>query len=346
MLRRFGPVFVVIMFFGAVVLPAQDENPAEGGGENGGEKNFLFPIHIPSQMAAGGQVDWQPDWPANIPVDAFSILNDDVARRISALTLDGGGVSLTARRSAEGILTEFPVFLNGGFYQFSANLDSAGRIRGFTMDGENPLEIEFLAFENSGGEPSLARIHQGESWFFASIMHSDALILETWYDVDGNPLAVFTSQVFAGRAGWRPESYRSVLQVAPDPEGTGDTESEASSQPTAPAVSESRLYFDGAGNTTRIDADGHIFEALYSDNILSYWKKPDLGNVALQWDETGCLARMAGITQDDVPLDYRYQYRLDGRGAWTARLDVRMMLELGVLIPFPGDSFRRTIQYR
>jgi hypothetical protein len=346
MLRRLGLGFTVIMLFQAVVLPAQDENTAEGGGQDAGENFFLFPVHVPLQTAAGGRVEWRPDWPANVPVDAFSILNDDGTRRVSALTLDGGEISLTARRDGQGALSEFPVFLNGGFYQFSTNLDPAGKVNGFTMNGENPLEIELLAFENTGGEPSLARIHSGESWFFASILYQDALILETWYDADGNPLAVFTSKAAGGGAIRRPASYRSVFGATSDGENSGSPENEVAAPDAVPATSESRLYFDGMGNTTLIDTDGAVFEALYNGAGPRYWKQPDLGHVALQWDEAGRLVRMAGMDRDDQPLDYRYEYKFDRQGAWTERLEIRMTPELDVLLPVPGDSFRRTIEYR
>jgi hypothetical protein len=346
MLRRLVLGFTIIMFFQAVVLPAQDENPEDGGVEDGEKNFFLFPVHIPLQTAAGGRIEWRPDWPANIPVDSFSIFNDDGARRVSALTLDDGEISLTARRDGRGILSEFPVFLNGGFCQFNTNFDPAGRVRGFTMDGENLLEIELLAFENPGGKPSLARIREGESWFFASLLYQDALILETWYDTDGNPLAVFTSKTAGGGAIPRPVSYRSVFQAAPGEDNTGSPGNEVETPAAVPATSESRLYFDSMANITLIDTDGAVSEALYNGTGPRYWKQPGLGHVALQWDEAGRLVRMTGIDRDGQPLDYRYEYKFDGQGAWTERLEIRMMPELEMLMPVPGDSFRRTIEYR
>ena len=363
MLRRLALGFTIIMFFQALLLPARDENPAEGGGvenggENGGENSgeksfFLFPVHVPLQTLAGGRVEWRPDWPANIPVDAFSILNDDGERRVSALTLvtaltpEGGEISLTARRDGRGILTEFPVFLNGAFYQFNTNLDPAGKVLGFTTGGENPVEIELLSFENPGGEPSLARIHQGESWFFASILYQDPLILETWYDVDGNPLAVFTTPASGFLIRSVVASRKPALGMLPrSGRETGWPARSGDSVQAGLLLSENRLYFDSMANITRIDTDGAVSEAVYSGARLRYWKQPDSGRVALQWDETGCLVRMAGTAQDGQPLDYRYEYKFDGQGAWTERLEIRMTAELGALIPVPGDSFRRVIEYR
>ncbi|MDR2097342.1 MAG: hypothetical protein LBP37_02355 [Spirochaetaceae bacterium] len=346
MLRRFGLgfVFMILFSWGA---RAQDNAQAESAGEesaavDSSEGDFIFPVYLLYETAAGGKIEWQPDWPADIPVDTFRVLNKGEARLVTALTLEGGGVNLTLRRNRRGVLTEFPLFLNGAFYRFRTNFDSVGKIRGFTAADEKPAEIEFLAFENPDGKPSLARIHGGESWFFASILYEDAFTIETWYDADGNPLAVFTAELTWGR----PKSYRSVFAAAAGTESSGGDEDASDSTVQAPVVSESRLYFDGAGNTTRIEADGNVFEALYKDAGLSYWKSPALGHAALQWDENGRLVRMAGFAGDDVPIDFRYEYEFDGQGAWTERREFRMTEEMGVLIPSSGLSFKRTIEYR
>jgi hypothetical protein len=332
MIKRIGFAFVVVFFRTAVLSgQVQAEDPAIEAPED----DFIFPVYVLSQMSAGGKIEWRPDWPANIPVDAFDILN--AAGSVSALTLAGGEISLTARRTGRGILTEFPVFLDGAFYQFSAKFDSAGAVSGFTMSGENPLEIEFLAFENQSGEPSLARIQNGESWFFASISRQNSFVIETWYDVDGNPLAVFTAEL--------PESYRSVFKSVPDTENSEIIDA-ARDSPAVPAMSERRVYFDGMGNATKIDSDGTVFEALYNGMAPRYWKRPDLGDVALQWDEEGRLVRMAGFAEDHAPLDFRYQYEFDAQGAWTERRSFNMKPEMDVLIPYPVDSFSRVIEYR
>jgi hypothetical protein len=330
MLKRFGFVFIVV-FFESATLTGQDGGQVEDRAGDSG----AFPVYVLPLTAAGGRIDWRPDWPTGIPVDAFNIFNADVS--VSMLTLDGENISLTVRRNGRGLLTEFPVFLDGAFYGFSAKFDSAGNISGFTMTGENSLEIEFLAFENQGGEPSLARIKNGESWFFASIFYRNYSVIETWYDADGNPLAVFTAEL--------PQSYRSVFQAAPDTENTENIDVVPSESPV-PARHESRLYFDSMGNATRIDTDGAVFEALYNGAVPRYWKHPALGHVALQWDGQGRLVRMTGFAEDDTPLDSRYEYEFDAEGAWTERREFRMKTALDILIPHPGDSFRRSIEYR
>jgi hypothetical protein len=335
MVKRIGFIFIVVFFQTAALTAQEQAEDAVVEEAEDAEGDFIFPVYVLPQTSTSGKIEWRPDWPANIPVDAFDILN--AGGSVSAMTLVGGEINLTVRRNERGVLTEFPVFLDGAFYQFSTKFDSAGSISGFTMAGENPLEIELLAFGNQGGEPSLARIQNGESWFFASISRQASFVVETWYDVDGNPLAVFTADI--------PKSYRSVFQAVPDTENMEiiDTAGDSTAEP---AISESRLYFDSMGNAAKIDTDGAVFEALYNGMGPRYWKRPALGHVALQWDEGGRLVRMAGFAEDEAPLDFRYEYDFDGQGAWTERREFNMKTEMNVLIPYPGDSFSRVIEYR
>ena len=113
-----------------------------------------------------------------------------------------------------------------------------------------------------------------------------------------------------------------------------------------PAVGGGENGGGGGENFLLVDTDGAVSQAVYNGRGPRYWKQPDLGRVALQWDEAGRLVRMAGTARDGQPLDYRYQYKFDGQGAWTERMEVRMTPGLDALIPVPGDSFRRTVEYR
>ncbi|MDR2803626.1 MAG: hypothetical protein LBB22_04990 [Treponema sp.] len=354
MLRSFVPVCLVFMF-AAVFLPAQDEiDDSEKP-----ESDFLFPIHILLRDAESGRVSWSPDWPANIPVDAFDVFNSG-NYNVSAVTLSGGGYVLNARLDSGGA-SAFPVYLNGVFYQVTTEFDSEEKVAGFTVEGESPIQIEFLAFDNVDGEPSLARIHEGESWFFASIAYRSGLTLETWRDVDGNIIAVFTART-SGRtdSGGTPQFYKSVIQHRQ--EEAADTENavfkddggkSAGISGGESEISSSSEYFDfdSMGNMTRIRKDDSIFEALYTGGGPRYWKQSGFGNFALQWDGQGRLVRMTGFSfdggdADEEALDYRYEYTFDERGAWTERREIRMSPELGVLAPSAGDSFQRIIEYR
>ncbi|MDR0383501.1 MAG: hypothetical protein LBH50_05890, partial [Spirochaetaceae bacterium] len=67
---------------------------------------------------------------------------------------------------------------------------------------------------------------------------------------------------------------------------------------------------------------------------------------ALQRDAEGRVVRMTGEAEDESPLDYRYEYDVDGRGSWVERREFRMTAKLDALIPVAGDSFRRSIEYR
>ncbi|MDR1256567.1 MAG: hypothetical protein LBJ86_02340 [Spirochaetaceae bacterium] len=308
-----------------VVLSAQESKPSEKDGA------FIFPVHIALQTAADGRVVWRPDWPFGIPVDTFGVLDGDGTRRVMSVELDGGGFNLSAGLNDSGALVRFPVFLNGEFCQFEASYDSEGRIGGFTVgaDGEDPVEVEFLDYENEDAQPSLARIHGGGEWFFASIRFQNGSTVETWYDAAGNALAVFTTRFAYGL----PRSYRAVIRA------DGETDEAADGNSDRNAV----LDFDSMGNATRIDYGDSIFEAVYAGTELRYWKGP--AALALQWDGEGRIVRMTGEGTDGA-IDYRYEYDVDGQGAWTERREFRMTAELDALIPAAGDSFRRRIEYR
>lgn len=328
-----------------------DETNANGADE------LIIPIHILLQNAAGGRIMWQPDWPPNIPVDAFNILNEDWGREISAVTLVNGDLELSARRDEQGLLTEFPVFMNGVFYQFRTQFDSRGRISGFVMRGETPVEIQFLAFENSGGRPSLARIHSGSSWLFASLSEQNGLALETWYDAAGTPLAVFSAQSENGRIRFYKYAIQNTGGETANPPSAAETR-----QPAVQAADNAKvptvvmtpgtvvkvkiLHYDSMGNTTQAGYEEGVFEAVYNGRNLYYWQDPAARGVSLQWDGRGLLVRMSGVAGDNAALDYRYEYIVDDQGAWIERREFSMEPMLGVLIPVAGGSFTRKIEYR
>jgi hypothetical protein len=340
--------------FSVMFAAAQNKYSAETS--SNGIDDLIIPIHVLLQNAASGRITWQPDWPPNIPVDAFKILNDDWARDISAVTLASGDLHLTARRDEQGLFTEFPVFLNGSFYQFKTQFDSRGRISGFVMEGGTPIEIKFLAFENIGGGPSLARIRSGGTWLFASLSDQNGLALETWYDAAGTPLAVFSAQSENGEIRF----YKYAIQN--NGSGTANT-SAAEAKPPAVQVTNNVkvptvvmtpgsvirvkvLQYDNMGNTTQVGSEQGIFEAVYNGQNLYYWKDPDSRKVSLQWDGRGLLVRMAGVAEDNKALDYRYEYIIDNQGAWVERREFSMEQRLGVLIPVASSSFTRKIEYR
>ncbi|MDR0409097.1 MAG: hypothetical protein LBH18_01670, partial [Spirochaetaceae bacterium] len=225
---RFLSITFLMIGFSVIILTAQDKYPSGSNVDETSE--LIIPIHVLLQNAMSGRITWQPDWPSSIPVDAFNILNDEWAHNVSAVTLLNGNIKLTARRDEQGLFTEFPVFMNGIFYQFKTRFDSKGRISGFAMDGESPIEIEFLAFENADGKPSLARIRNGGVWLFASLLDQNGLSLETWYDAGGTPLAVFSAQSENGQVRF----YKYAIQSSPEEMGNAP-QTDKSPNITAPS---------------------------------------------------------------------------------------------------------------
>jgi hypothetical protein len=343
MLKFLNTTFLMIGF-STMLLTAQNRYSAEINGN--GTNDLTIPIQVLLQNAASGRIMWQPDWPPNIPVDAFNILNDDRAREISAVTLANGDLQLSARRDRRGLFTEFPVFMNGVFYQFTTRFDSRGRINGFLMKGESPVEIQVLAFENSGGRPSLARMHSGGTWLFASLSDQNGVTLETWYDAAGTPLAVFSAQSENGVIRF----YKYAIQnyggeMAAPPSASGRRPPAVVITPGS-VVRVKVLHYDSMGNMTRVGSEQGVFEAVYNGRRLYYWQDPAARRVSLQWDDRGHLVRMSGVARDNAALDYRYEYIVDNHGMWIERREFSMEPMLGALVPVSGGSFIRKIEYR
>jgi hypothetical protein len=225
------------------------------------------------------------------------------------------------------------------------------------MRGETPVEIQFLAFENSGGRPSLARIHSGSSWLFASLSEQNGLALETWYDAAGTPLAVFSAQSENGRIRFYKYAIQNTGGETANPPSAAETR-----QPAVQAADNAKvptvvmtpgtvvkvkiLHYDSMGNTTQAGYEEGVFEAVYNGRNLYYWQDPAARGVSLQWDGRGLLVRMSGVAGDNAALDYRYEYIVDDQGAWIERREFSMEPMLGVLIPVAGGSFTRKIEYR
>ncbi|MCL2320427.1 MAG: hypothetical protein FWC45_10105, partial [Treponema sp.] len=115
---------------------------------------------------------------------------------------------------------------------------------------------------------------------------------------------------------------------------------------------------------TGIAGPGGLFGVLYyREDLPRYWERlprtgmaggtkdrEGAGNFSLQWDEEGSLVRISYRTASpgtfESPVEYRYDYTLDERGNWIERREIRMIRRLGLLVPLPGITFTRVLEYR
>jgi hypothetical protein len=240
---------------------------------------------------------------------------------------DGTSLELSGSGGRPGT---FPVLTELGeeaaLVQGRAEYDSRGRLSRLFW-GE--ADAEALRWDEEN-RPVLFRVFTGD-YSFAALEYLPHELTETWYDREGAPLVIFTSQ----------SGMRSRFFVSPGhgegPEGAPD--------PGKVLL----FYHTNEGLISQIEiAGGKTLSALYNEKGTPlYLGRKDGGqdyNWRYQWDEAGFLVRFSGGTGED-PVDYRYEYTLDSRGNWTERRALAMEEAGGVLVPVRIDVIRRTIRY-
>jgi hypothetical protein len=349
-----------------------------------------FPLMSILETILTGEISWRPDWPVEMPPDLFAV--PDAVRSVT-VSLEfpaavgtepsGAGVSeaddslepanstvYTLSRDETGRLTDFPFFMNGGFFQTAVNYDELGRISGALVSAPTVWQIEFMEHDDKTGQPSLARLNAGNAvtdagpggvWFFAVLEYGGASVSETWYDPAGTGLAVYNYRYAPLGGKKRLVGYAAVL---PDGEShAGD------------------CYYDSWGNLTGI---GGVYSAVYRDSRPLYWRRPlpssnenavapdaagaDAAGVnggegaspeeipwrfIFQWDEKGLVTRLRAYPEDvdaGDGWDARYDYLPPGGendgGGWEERRETRMIRLGDYFFPRPGVLARRQITYR
>jgi hypothetical protein len=269
----------------------------------------------------------------------------------------------TVRRDGNGRLSEFPFYYQGTFFPVTVGVGSAdGRIKNITIQipddyqndegsladksggtgiqadnngaeaggdtaGPALIEIEILHYEDADRDarPTVARVKNGEAWYFISFNYLNALTLETWHDVNGLALRVFS-------LAYRQNRQRSALTESGS-EGVAWTET---------------WQYDSAANNTEIATPDAVSSALYRHGKPVYVKHqaatmPDAQE--LQWDERGVLVRISGM-KGEQEIDHRYEYSFDRQSNWIERREIRMTVNFGVLTALPGGIVKREITYQ
>ncbi|GHV45694.1 hypothetical protein AGMMS49546_32110 [Spirochaetia bacterium] len=348
------------------LLPAQDKtiapaaDPAQGQGiaaepaPEAAEPVPPFAIIPLLETAFAAELSWRPDWPLEIPPDAFSVKGKAVL--ISLMT---GDAEYRLRRDGEGRLAEFPALVGGALVQAEAFRGSEGGILGLSLglapaspDGgeSEPWAVDFpgpllpgsalSAINSPGREP--VRVSRGESVYFVLFQESEGEISETWYDPAGSFVGyyrVLINRHFLFRNGspWR------IISI----EGRSDQGTETVD-----------YRFESGGNISEAASSRGIFSAVYGaagrplywEHIPAQQDQREAGAepqrpYALQWDEQGFLVRMRGAADGADNPDYRYEYDLDGRLNWVERRETGMIRRFGVLAPASIRYIRRQISY-
>jgi len=301
------------------------------------QQSRMFPLALvleAAEFTASGAGTWQPNWPLDLPPDAFRLS----AGEVSAITLEGENIHLRVSYDTESRLREFPFMLNGGMAQVSVTrLD--GKVREMALSflpGEELWTLEFLDHHDSYF--SLVRVSAGNAWYFVTLSRWARGITETWFDVEGNVLGAYAFSLAEMDAGMRIRSIRDLLNSA---------------------GASVEHYHDSWGFLTQVSEPGGLYTVLhFREAFPRYWeRRPSGGNAEaagifyLQWDANGFLTRKTRTAEEPGfaagPFtEYRFEYTLDEKGNWIERREIRMIQRGSLLFPSPGSVFTRVLEYR
>jgi len=302
------------------------EKPAEG---NPAEGNPYAETPNPALVLALGDQPprWRPDWPAEIPPDAFLLRGGRTARAVSVSVESSG--SYLARWSPLGRILERPFFWAGSAYALSFARGASGLPASYRLAGagEGPgTESVSLSFSADGTLAAAERRNPDAS--IVSRFHPFGSTLEELeYDQEGRAAA--RRSVLFSREGPRAAYFYS---------DGGES---------APAAS---FDYDSGGRATRIVYGERVFEAVYGARDLPVAVRGAGGAVPgerrYQWDERGLLSRETVFGEDGATLEETaYAYEFDAYGEWTVRRALKYAHRFGIWAPERGVLVRRGIDY-
>jgi len=274
---------------------------------------------------------WQPDWPFYIAPDAFRVNYGEV----KSITISGDVLGAGTEEETEIVFRfnsrfqaeEFPFLLNNEIVRISVNYSHEEPFHIEEMHiaaSSSTWELSFLEYRNS--YPYLIRVFREGFWYFVSFGRGVSGLLETWYDEEGNPLAVFGYSLINISGSFRINQIYNYF--------SGGTE---------------RQYHYNSYNLVSFlfSPDG-IYDILYyREGLPRYWDRQPfnfddewMGLYSFQWDGEDNLVRVHGGN-----TDHRYEYVFDERGNWIERRETRMILMNGLLIPQSGNVLTRILEY-
>jgi hypothetical protein len=320
---------------------------------------------------------WQPDWPGDIPPDAFTVRGDAALIRLSGTSARYENPAKTEpetetqvpfeyrlRRDEQGRPLEFPLSLEGRFWQIRADHAPSGGVTALVFDaagrgeGEAGVEIgteaeqepwtaefplSYIPFESPAPKlPGEAvRVSQGEAVYFVLFEEGVSSISESWYGPEGKLAGYFVSFF----EEW--EGRRRILSVL----GFDGAE---------------RYHFESGASVSAIRGLRGNFSALYGARgqplerefvpveleleLDAALRPPE--HFDFQWDERLLLVSMRDISSSqssepvEPPVEYRYEYTLDQRGNWLSRRETAYIRRGGLLIPAGTKQTDRYIVYR
>jgi len=337
------PVIILFIIFLIITNPAISQETATQ--QDTPEQNYSLGFFLTQilETVFSGDVTWRPDWPADIPPDAFLVNYE--SRLPIVIELSNGTETYVVRRNSEGRLLEFPLFYEGGYAKVQTSYAASGALRNMIVtlknytsgeDGDqaqgdqdqpNQTEetlnisfpVDFFPYSDlsPGGSFLPVTVNSDDSTFFVFIFESPVFLAETWYDQDGNILAYCSASVDVEDGKWRIRS----LQIN-DTDGTRFI----------------GYSFDSYGNLTEIKFDDMAFSAFFRDKRPASWQWNGC-QYDFQWDIRGILTILKATDENDgFYTEYRYEYEQDTSGNWVKRLETAYIIQFDLLAPNPSYS--------
>jgi hypothetical protein len=376
-------LLAVVSGLGPFPLGAQSAAPGDSPGppESPG---LPLPLSLVLEAAYAGAGRWRPDWPREIPPDAFAaegaVVRIDLElgdkRGIGGAPWEGRAESERPRyrlaRDRRGRPTDFPLALPGGavFVQVEARYDEGGGVVGFVLDlpaAGNSLDAGTDARPEIGAAPA-------ESFVPLSVQFP-----APYLPGRGNPPAAEPVKVQSGEeiyyvlfdegGGWISETwfdpwgnfaayFKTRIRWEDPAEGGWTDEGRGFRVLGLEGEGYNRdQYYESGGNLSGCSGDGGYFSALYDARGRPRYWMAERG-YSLQWDEGGRLRDMRDLNPSAadpgagdppevpvVPVDFRYEYDVDSRGNWIVRRETALFRRGNLLLPAYSRELVRHINY-
>jgi hypothetical protein len=343
-----------------LVFPCGAQNPPATGPEppEAEEPSGIFPLSLVLEALQGPRPRlWRPDWPPEIPPDAFEA--EGAAAVLVELGEAGGGEEgeysgplLDRYRLAwdsRGRPAELPLALPAAgpagdplFVQARLRYEGEEGLASLDLEIPGPdspsgtLRIRFEEPYLPGSLPPL-RVEYGDRLYHVRFHAGIHEITETWFDPRGIFLAYFKTRIESpeeGSPAWRILGLEGA-EYGRDESGWGPKES---------GVYRLSFFYESGGNLSERAGPGGSFSAIYGERPL-YWSRASR-QFSLQWDQGGRLVRLRDLGGDGPsPVDFRYEYEFDSRGNWILRREIALYRAGNLLLPAYGRDLVRRVLY-
>jgi hypothetical protein len=299
------------------------------------------PVRVVEVLHFGGlPLLWRPDWPAEVPPDAFAVPGKRAPRHL-AVSIEASGdedpVVYIAAWDAAGSARERPWFLVEQAYSLEFVYDNRGRVRSCAIaphpsdaapDGDASAgETVYPVFGPDGALLSAKSVAEGRT-ASVSFFREGNTVEELAYDEEG---------LLSGRVSNRFGGQLLVSVETFSEDGT--------------TAAYAGYGYDAHGRVVRVSADEYEAEAFYDSlgrplrRVVLSGPEKERNERRYQWDERGLLVREFAVDSEGKETEISYSYSFDSRGDWVVRESSVFAERYGIRAPERGARVVRKFTY-